>query len=387
MLILDQSAIKVNNRKRILRLLSEQRELTKQDIARILDISIPTVSTIVAELIVEGILEEAGIASSTGGRKPIILRFIPTSYFSLGVDLCEDFVRVILTDLDSTILKDVKVQIEDLDFNNLLDIIKSTVKEILKDSHIEISKVLGLGISLPGIVNNMELKLDIAPNFNLRELDFKPLKAELNIPIFIENEANAGALGEAILGIAKEMDNLIYISITEGIGGGIIFKQEVHRGRNSKAGEIGHMTIDKFGKVCSCGKKGCWETTASKRALIKYYEELTSAKVKNIKIIFDKYKMGEDEAFKALEIYSEELAIGIQNLIYIFNPDYIVIGGEISRYEDILLPLLEKKIFSECHLYNSSDVKLLFAKLKEDSNILGASLMPITEAFGFNNIM
>jgi predicted NBD/HSP70 family sugar kinase len=381
---MDHSDIKTNNKKRIIKLLAHERELTKLEVSRKLDISVPTVSTIVGELIEEGILEEAGMATSTGGRKPVIIRFLPQSRYSIGIDLGKNFIRAVITDLDGKIVEDKEQFLEAINEAVVLDNIKSLVDNTLCENESIKDKVLGIGISLPGTVKESELKLEIAPNLKLKNLCFKELENYFKLPVYVENEANAGALAESNLGIAKKLNNLIYISITEGIGGGIIINERMYKGKSRRAGEIGHMTIYKGGRQCSCGKKGCFETYASNRALINDYNEVSNTEILNVREIIEKYKEEEALAIQVMERYIEDLAEGIGNLIFIFNPNYIVIGGEISKYSGVFQDKLIEMIFNNNQFYNKEDVEILFSTLGEDSNILGAALIPIFKSFGFN---
>jgi predicted NBD/HSP70 family sugar kinase len=386
MVALDHSDIKTNNKKRIINLLSKERELTKLEISRKLDISVPTVTTIVGELKEEGIVEEAGMATSTGGRKPVIIRFLPHSRYSIGIDLGRDYVRAVLTNLDSKIIEDRKKELAVITENEVLNVMKALTEELINSQPDIKGKLLGIGLSLPGTVNEENLTLELATNFRLKNMSFKELHSHFKLPIFLDNEANAGALAESKLGVAKDLNNLIYVSITEGIGGGIFINNYMYKGRNRRAGEIGHMCIAKDGRQCNCGRKGCWETYASSRALIKDYNEKAKGYVKTISELLQRFEVGEDIAAEVIEEYIDNLAEGIQSLIFIFSPDYIVIGGDISEYSNIFSSALSKRIFGNNEFYKEGDVKILFSSLKNDSNILGAALIPILDSFGFVNI-
>jgi predicted NBD/HSP70 family sugar kinase len=385
MVALDHSDIKTNNKKRIINLLSRERELTKLDISRRLDISVPTVTTIVGELKEEGIVEEAGMATSTGGRKPVIIRFLPDSRYSIGIDLGRDYVRAVLVNLDSKIIMDKIENLVHVSEAEVLSVTKSLIEGLINSDNKVRSKLLGIGFSLPGIVNEEELRLEVATNFRLKNISFKELQDYFDLPIYLENEANAGALAESKLGIAKDLSNLIYISVTEGIGGGIIINSEMYKGKDRRSGEIGHMSIIKNGRQCNCGKKGCWETYASNRALIKDYNEISKNKVKSVSEIIQRFQTNEEKAVSIVEEYIDNLGEGIQSLIFIFNPDYIVLGGEISKYSSLFDQKLINRIFNSNEFYKEGDVRILFSTLGNDSNILGAALIPILDGFGFSN--
>lgn len=383
MVALDHSDIKMNNKKRITNLLSKERELTKLEISRKLDISVPTVTTIVGELMEEGIVEEAGMAISTGGRKPVIIRFLPDSRYSIGIDLGRDYVRAILINLDGKIIEERKKELVSITEDEVLNLMKLLIEELINSDDDVKGKLLGIGFSLPGIVNEEQLTLEVATNFRLKNISFRKLHSHFNLSIFLENEANAGAIAESKLGVAKDLSNLIYVSITEGIGGGILLSDNMYRGRDRRAGEIGHMCIIKDGRQCNCGRKGCWETYASNRALINDYNKRTNGNVKSVSEVIGKYRLGEENAVSVVEGYIDNLAEGIQNLIYIFNPDYLIVGGEISKYSDILHDKLFKKVFKSNEFYKEGDVNILFSSLGENSNILGAALIPVLDSFGF----
>lgn len=381
---IDQSSIKENNKKRIVKFLMKVRETTKLDIARTLNISVPTVTTIINELMAEGIASEFGTATSTGGRKPVIIKFVPDVKFSIGVDFGKNYMRAVLTDLDGRIIKDMKQETHDMEGT---EIIKSAVQLISKimDGNSK-NKILGIGFSLPGTVDEKNLTLEFAANFKMKDICFKEVQRTFNVPLYLENEANAGALAECNIGTARDLKNLVYVSITEGIGGGIIINQNMYKGKSNRAGEIGHMTINKNGRLCGCGKRGCWETYASARAFINDYNENADEPVLCIDEIVKRYKDGEKYAQKIVEQYIDNLAEGIQNLIFILNPEYIVIGGEISRFKDVFHGMLKKKIFDNNAFYEDGDVDILFSKLGKDSNVIGAALIPVLETYGYEKV-
>jgi len=379
--IVDQEIIKDSNRKKIVQLLYKKKELTKQDISKELEISIPTVTSNINALIKEGIVEEAGMAESTGGRKPIIIRFLPNSRYAFGVDFSLEIIRIALTNLNSEIIYETSMDIKGFyNIDEAIRKIEMEIKHILNEKKISIDKVLGIGFSLPGTVNEEDMVLEMAPNLKIKNIVFKEFTDILKLPVYIENEANAAAFAELTLGIAKEMRNLAYISITEGIGTGIVIQDYLYKGKNKRAGEFGHMTIVADGKPCNCGKKGCWELYASDRALIEGYCSRANQKKVSLKDFFYKLKCEDPIAKEAWESYLDYLAIGIQNIILLLDPHYVVIGGKIGQYPGILESLKEK-VFIQNTFYNENDIKILISTLKENASILGAALLPMQKLF------
>ena len=382
---IDQESIKDSNRKKILNLISEKREITKQNISKEIGVSIPTVIANINELIEEGLVKEAGALASTGGRKPIIVRFLPNSKYSFGVEFTLNNVRVILTNLDSEIKFDTNFQIKDYNhMESIVNKIQEIINNVLVEKNISNKDILGIGFSLPGTVNEESLMLELAPNIGMKNVDFSRFIGLFKFPIYIENEANCAAFGELNLGIAKKMRNLVYISINEGIGAGVVIQDHVYKGKNKRAGELGHMTIVPNGKSCNCGRRGCLEQYASNKSLIEAYNDKSLNPVGTLKEFFSRVNEKETLALLELEKYIGFLAIGIQNIVLILDPHYVVLGGEISDFSEHYLVDLKEKVFVENSFYDNTNLKIFTSKLKKDSSILGAALLPLQKLFSIN---
>lgn len=381
--VINQKTIRVENRKKILQLLIKKRELTIPEISWELKISIPTVTKNINQLIAEGIAEEAGVSESTGGRKPVIIRFLPDSYYSIGVEFAIEYVRIVLTNLDSVIKVDRRLKnVNFKDIDTLMKAIQLEVDSLLQEKKIPVERMLGIGISLPGTVNEETKFLKIAPNIGIKNVDFAKYEPLFQVPLFVENDANLAAVAELTLGIARTMRNLVYIHILSvGIGCGIVVEGEIYRGRNKRAGEISHMTVASYGKQCSCGRRDCWELYASANVLVTMYREKTGKDIYTLEDFFVLLKKYEPAAAEVFDKYLEDLALGIQNLILIQDPHDIIIGGILSRFEEFFLEPLQEKIFVENNLYTSNDVTIMWSTLKEDGPILGASLLPFKKMF------
>jgi len=371
-----------NKREKILMLLYKKGELTKQDIAKEIGITIPTVISNIKELKNEGLVAEPKVADSTGGRRPVIVSFLPDSRFSFGVDISPESVRVILVNLNSEIKYEEEFAIDSIkEMNAIMNKIVSIVNGIIKTSGISIDKILGIGFSLPGAVDEENFILGLAPNLGVRNVNFKKYQDMFSFPMYIENEANAAAFGEINLGIAKEMRNLVYISITYGLGTGIVIQDCLYKGKNRRAGEFGHMTLIPGGKSCKCGRQGCWEMYSSERALLDNFKKETGKINVNIDDFFEALNTGDEKINKIFDEYLDSLAVGIQNIIIILDPHYIVLGGKISAYSEYFMDKLKEKIFIPNSFFEEGDSKIFAAKLKENSSILGASLLPIQKVF------
>ena len=140
--------------------------------------------------------------------------------------------------------------------------------------------------------------------------------------VFIENEANVAAYAETIEGKHTNMSNVVYVSITEGVGTGIIIDNQIYKSKHKKAGEFGHMRVSDENIKCNCGRTGCWELFASKRALFKYYKESTGVRVSSLDNVFKRSNLSDPKVKVAINKYLDHLFIGIENIVLGLNPEY-----------------------------------------------------------------
>ncbi len=395
----DQEKIKDSNNRKILHLLMKKREMSKQAIARETGLTVPTVTNNINRLIEEGIVEEAGVSVSTGGRKPMIIRFLPQSRYAFGVDFSSNHltssscIRVILIDFDAVIKQEVDFDYQD--FDNIDEIMKHVqvlTEKIIKNLRISVERILGIGFSLPGTVNErkkvLELAPNLSPNLGMKDLHFKKYESLFPFPLFVENEANAAALAELILGIARQKRNLVYLSLNRGIGAGIVVRGHIYKGNKKRAGEVGHMTVDSRGISCTCGRKDCWEIYAASGALIREYNRESGIKIKDTKEFLEKLDNGDPIAVKSWDIYLNYLVRGINNIILAFDPHYLIIGGEISEFGERLLKPLRSRIFKENTYYKKDDLEILISGFKENASMIGVALLPFQKLFyGDNKII
>ncbi|MBA7662661.1 N-acetylglucosamine repressor [subsurface metagenome] len=382
---MNQREIRDYHRKIALNTLIENEKLTKKQIADKIGVSLQTVISIINDLIEEKIVSEAGLADSTGGRRPVYLNLLANSRYTFGVDFHADYIRIILANLKSEIIKDVSIKILQADYKNgnfekIISKIHFNVKKIISEQNVSDNKILGIGYAFPGIIDEEKKLLRYCPNLFISNFDFSKYKKMFNFPYYIGNDANLAAFAESKLGVAKSERNMIYIYIVEGVGFGIIIRGKLYRGHNERAGEFGHMIIEKNGKKCICGKKGCWNAYISIDALISDYNEGSIQKIKSLEEFMELLKLKDNNAKIAWEKYLDYMSIGLLNLIMAIDPYYIIIGGKISKISsNYLIKPLKKKILDNNLFVKKEDIKILFSKLKEDSSILGASLLPLKE--------
>lgn len=377
MIEVNHSKIKETNRKKIIKLLLQKDEITKLDISRSLDISITTVSTNISELKEEGIVEDVRAMESTGGRKAMAIKLNENCSYAFGVALTPRHIKISLINVKNREIENIKLRHNNEGIDKIVQIVQNNIEEILKNHNIDLSQLLGIGISIPGTVdsNNGIIKrcyLLNADNFNIRE------KFEyLNVPIYIENEANLSAYYE-YLNKKDIVDNLLYVSITDGLGLGIIIDGSIYKGSSNCAGEMGHTKIKIGGRLCKCGAKGCLEAYTSKNAIIEEYNNCSDSHIDDIEEFEVMYKKNDDVCRNIIKEYLEILGAGISNLTMLFDPKVIIIGGEVNNILANEMHQLKEFIYKDNIFLDENICKIELTKFK-DSYLLGAARLVIEE--------
>lgn len=196
------------------------------------------------------------------------------------------------------------------------------------------------------------------------------IENKTGIPTFVENDVNSAALGEAHFGAAKGVSDFICLTLGTGIGGAIFLNNKLYKGSASSAGELGHMIIHSGGKQCTCGGEGCYECYASASALIKAVNKVSPVEL-NAFQIFEKENIEKPEIRSEIDKWIDEIIVGLVNIIYIFNPSMIILGGGIMN-EDYIIELIDRKIYTRL-MDNFKNVKIVRPKLGNDAGMIGAA--------------
>lgn len=278
----------------------------------------------------------------------------------------------------------------------IIQSILDSAHRALGQSAVDPSRVCAVGIGAAGISNPETGILFSSPNLpGWHDVPLRDIVQErLAKKTFLLNDANAAALGEFYFGAARGAVNFIYITLSTGIGGGIVINGKVYSGSVGTAGEIGHMTIDDNGPVCRCGSKGCWETLASGTALAREAKQRIKegartsildyaggdmAKV-TAQVIHRAAKQGDSLAEELIARASYYIGVGLANLINLFNPELIVIGGGLSNIGDMLLEPAFKVAGERAYKYAFQAVRFASAELGRNSGVLGAAAFALREA-------
>ncbi|HET9524941.1 MAG TPA: ROK family protein [Pyrinomonadaceae bacterium] len=320
------------NRQIVLNYVRERGPISRAEIAHETALQRSTISLIVEELRIEGLIEELS-GESTGGRPPILLSLRTADAVAIGVDVGTNRTIVATSDLAGRLLQQEQFETHPDAAATTRKIIELSRKLIARNATIE-----GIGISLPGLVSAEGRELFV-PTFNWRDL---PLADEVTmatgLPVTIDNDANAAAHAELWFGRPeiRTIRDFILVLVEGGVGTGIVFDGQVYRGENGAAGEFGHMTIGQGAPVaCASGSRECWEAFASERSALARYKNLTRGSAELFDITFrdliDLALGGDDAARAALKETASYLGIGIANLIRGLAPEAVIVGGPIVR--------------------------------------------------------
>ena len=248
----------------------------------------------------------------------------------------------------------------------ILDTVCSAAEIFLKEENASVS---GIAVSATGQIDTAN-GVVAGTNGKIPNYEGSPVRKRLeqlfHVPVWVLNDANAAALGECFLGAGKGYQNVLMITLGTGVGGGLVLGGRVYGGSRGFAGEVGHFTLYQDGIPCSCGKRGCFESYASARALVERAETTDG------KELFQKVREGDPKTKAALDAWMEDVAAGITGLIHLLNPSLVLIGGGISVQEELLIEPLRRKILSGVMPRFAENLRVERAVLGNDAGLIGA---------------
>lgn len=314
--------LKKINRNNIYKLICNSEKISKGDISKILNISIPTVAQNLNELMDNGLIEENGDFESTGGRKAKAITAIYNFKVSIGIDITKNHLSAILVDLKGDIIDSFRERTPFNDSNEYYKEIGAVIEKIINKNKIDAKKVLGVGVTIPAIISEDKKMVDYVSLVNIPKDFYLKIMKEIPFPCALFNDSNAGGFAEQWKRNNKE--NIVYLSLSNSVGGAIISNQRIFYGENQRGGEFGHMTIHPDGKECYCGKKGCLDAYCASHLLSDHTDGKLSEFFKLVDLNQKKY-------VDIWNKYLENLSIAVHNIRMCFDCD-IVIGGYIGKY-------------------------------------------------------
>lgn len=414
----NSKLIKIHNRGLVLRKIIQNPMISRKEIAEQAGLTQAAITKIVNFLIGKCLVseQETDNRQRTTGRQPIGLTLDTIYYRIVAVEVGRCEITVAILDLSGKIISRNNniCGIPGTDIDNLPEIITSLIRTLMEENCVDKNQILGIGISAPGPINNKDgaiLDGPNSPDFNTGKRFEAPydwrkfplteyLERELNVPAFADNNGNISAIAESWFGAGKGIQNFVQYTVGLGIGAGVIIDGLLYRGEDDVVSEIGHITVDMNGPVCTCGNIGCLELYCNfKNILPAYYKKknlplVYPDKISNrevvdeLEVIWRKAHSGEYEAISVISELSEILGIGAVSLTNIFSPEFIIVStndvGEVNS-ELLIEPIRE---FVKKHAFSviADKVKIISSALGKDIHIIGSGALVLQELLSTGKI-
>jgi glucokinase-like ROK family protein len=365
--------------------------ISRAELARQIGITRAAISTIVADLEKIGLVDEIDTGPTTGGRRPILLAINPRFGYIVGVDMGATHLRLVITDYAAHVLDEIEYPLYVGNGpSNCLAQVDKQLNLLLERLQLAPANITAVGMGVPGPVvadAGMVSNPPIMPGW-----DGYPIRSHLEnlwqLPLSLGNDAELGALGEWAYGSGRGESNLAYIKVGTGVGSGLLLNGRIYRGANGTAGEIGHITIEDNGPLCTCGNYGCLEAMAGGLAIArKAREAIVSGRRTQLSAIEPEKILAVDVARAAQlgDLVSQQiitnagkyLGIAIASLVNIFNPGLVVIGGGVAQLGDLLLEPIRKTVMERSLHSAAKTVRITSAVLGRRASSMGAVVQAI----------
>ena len=384
----DQAWVRRMNRAIILEVFRTHHTLSRARLAIMTGLNPSTVSNIIGELIQENLIRETDLVHSSTGRPGRLLEINPDGGCALGIEINVDYIEFLITDFAANVLwrqkqassPEVGQEVIMIEISHLAEKASAFIK-----SHQ--SRLLGVGVGVPGLVDVSSGLLKVAPNLKWFNVPVREVLSNyFDCPIYVENEANAAALGEYYFGATRNLQDFIYLSTGFGLGCGYVIGGKLFRGMSGYAGEAGHMIMDINGEQCGCGNRGCWETFVGPRAIEQNVQRSLESGAKSSlqdiangdlkKITFDDVleaaKNGDQISLDALKKVAYYLGIGIANLVNLLDVEVIVLGGVLSKACSLIINDIDQVVSSNMLDPEKDHLRIMSSAHGADACVMGA---------------
>jgi glucokinase-like ROK family protein len=389
------------NTVRILNLIRNTGRVSRADISKESGLSAPTVSRIVESLIEDGLIKETGVGKSSGGRRPTLLEFSGHNTCIIGIDLGTTNILGVLSDLNANILSEVShpTRVEE-GFYKVMERTSGVIGELQRYLQGNSKRICGIGMAVAGLINRDRSMVEFSPNFNWHDVDvIGELSKWHDMPIIFDNVTRVMALGELWYGIGRHLRNFVCVNVGYGVGAGIIIEGTPFYGPTGMSGEFGHTTLEKESDIqCDCGNFGCLEALASGNAIAKFacrelkdnshsiLADLCGGNLSSIsaEMVVRAAKQGDRLAASVFGRAAEYLGIGIANLVNIFSPEAVVLGGGVAQAGDLLFNKVRKTVHARALKKISKDVQIVPATFGMKASVMGAVSLIANDVFNLD---
>lgn len=391
------TSIREHNLSLVLNMIHRAGSISRSDIIRETNLSATTVSSLVNILILSGFIRQGAEGASSGGRRPIMLEFNYKSRRVIGIDMGASHVTVIAMDMHGEIETRESRKMDVIhNPTQTLDTISEMVKQIMISVGLKSADILGAGMTVPTPLTGE--KLDRMLTFYMPAwegiIPAAEIQQRIHIPVYLENDANAAALGEKWWGSGKSYEDMAYIKLGIGVGSGIVLNDQVYRGYNGTAGEIGHTTIDVHGRKCRCGNSGCMESYVGGPGLIqdviegyqKYEIPLPFTGSFDVSDIVAAAAAGDAVCRDVIKNAGTYLGIAIANLLNLVNPGLVILGGDLVEADDLLIDSVNQSIDERVMPMKAHQAEIKLGLLGVNAVAIGAGTLVIYRGFLPSNL-
>ena len=364
-------------------------------IAKETNLTPPTVSTIVKELLDAELIAESEQGESQGGRKPTMLVINSSRFYVIGLDTGPKTLRAVLVNLTGELAGKRSCDIPvNATSDELISFLIDTIHSLVEDHRDK--EVIGIGVGMHGVVDVKEGVGLFAPILGLKNIPIKAkLEKEFGVQVQADNDVRVMAFGEYWFEGHRGDHNMVTVNIGHGVGAGIVLNGKLFHGEHHLAGEIGHMTIDLSGKPCSCGNNGCWQTLIAGPAIgeaaqeelslgrASSLRELSGGNIESIdgQMVFEAANQGDSLAVEVLNKTGVFIGIGLTNLIHMLNPSKIIIGGGVSGASEFILPRIKETIGMRALTERAKNTEILTSSHGMYGTAMGAAALVLAEIF------
>jgi predicted NBD/HSP70 family sugar kinase len=360
---------KQHNRDLVLKTIFDHEQISRAEIARLTQLTRTTVSEVVSALISEGLVQEVGLGSSSGGKPAIQLSLVPDSRYLIGVNLAQNRFIASVVDLRGEIQKTVEASVKGDDGRQAIGLVYRILDELVNN---EWKPIVGIGVGAPGLINTRAGVVLNAVNLDWRDLPLVGLlETRYHLPVRILNDSQATAIGEFVHGEQRSTGNLIVVNVSHGIGAGILINGRLFQGDGGGAGEIGHVLVEGEGLACRCGRRGCLETLASGWAILQAAQRLQVVQtLDEVETMF----CADDPGIREIVLKAgAHLGRAIGGLIGSLNIQKIVLSGDVTRFGERWLEAVRQAMTGAALGRLAQETQLEIGKLDYRACILGAS--------------
>lgn len=380
-----QELIKSINRNLVMKLIIRYGKIGRAELAKLTGLSLPSIMRIAEGLMAEGLLEEVGKGASSGGRKPSLLTLKSDAYYIIGVEIALG-TTVVLSDLSGQILEKWESHAAAATSpEEMLEKIDSEIQRMLRDNRIPLDRFAGIGIGTPGsnFKYLQEMELSIIKGWENLDVQtwFETRRRDSGYMIVTENVARTRTLNELWFGLGKTLKSFIYVFVDQGVGCGFVNNEIIYVGQNDVAGEFGHSLIQPGGRPCYCGNRGCVEMYVSAGAIAREVKRVLHISDREFGFSEAMALADQPEVRDILLQSGEMLGYGLANLINLYNPKALILGGEVPKVSALLaekaLETAAGAIFSK----SAQNTPMTVSAIPRSNDCLGSVALVINALF------